>query len=132
MKNTEFINICKSACEELEVFISFTRQLLEKSSRDQSRAMLNSYIVKIYEISNSKALPQFISLFEKHSDDLNTEANKRCQYAIKQLNIFYTQILPRHLSELSKLSESNLSPKDQLIGFIRSTEIIKKNLMQDY
>ena len=131
MKNTEIENICRSSCDELQAFISLTKQLLEKQSSYQAAA-LNNYITQIYEISGSKALPQLISLFEKHSDSPSSPIITNCQTAIKQLNIFYNEILPLHISELSKLPERSSPPRELLTGFIRSTEIIQQNLNQCY
>lgn len=132
MKNTKIKLICCSACEELDIFISFAKQLLDNNLSHPIPIALNNYITQIYEISNSKALPQLISLFEKHSNNLNTDVALSCQSAIKQLNNFYSKILPRHIYELSMLSEESILPRERLTGLIYSIEIIKKNLMKCY
>ena len=132
MKNTKIKLICCSACEELDIFISFAKQLLENNLSHPIPIALNNYITQIYEISKSKALPQLISLFEEHSNNLNTDVALSCQSAIKQLNTFYSQVLPHHMYESSILSDKSLLPRECFTGFIYSIEIIKKNLMQCY
>lgn len=128
MKNTEIKQACHLACNELDAFISLTKLLLEKSSSTASETTLNNYITRIYEASNSMALPLLISLFEQYSNDYNATIVVICQAAINQLNIFYNQVLPLHISELSKLSDKKRIPRELLTGFIYSIEVIKKNL----
>ena len=128
MENTKIKQYLRLAHNELDAFISITKRMLEKSSYTISETTLNNYITLIYEESNPMALPRLISLFEQFSNDYNATIAANCKAAINQLNIFYTQVLPQHISELSKLSDANRFPRELLTGFIYSIEVIKKNL----
>ena len=128
MKKTEIRLTFNLACNELDAFISLTKLLLEKSSSAASEITLNNYITRLYEASNSKALPLLMSLFEQYSNDYNAAFVANCQAAINQFNILYNQVIPRHISELSKLSDGTNIPRELLTGFIYSIEVIKKNL----
>ena len=128
MDNIEIKQSFRLAYNELDAFTSLTKLMLEKSSYTISETTLNNYITLIYEASNSMALPRLISLFEQYSNDYNATIVANCKAAINQLNIFYTQVLPQHIFELSKLSGANRFPRELLTGFIYSIEVIKKNL----
>ena len=128
MKNKEIKQICCLACNELDTFIALAKLLLEKNLSTSSTTTLNNYITVIFEASNSRALPLLISLFEQCSNDYSTATIANCQAAINQLSIFYNQVLPKHISEISKLSNEARFPRETFTGFIYSMEVIKKNL----
>ena len=128
MENKKIKQTCCLACNELDKFIALTKILLEKSISTASEATLNNYITEIFDASNSTALPMLISLFEQYSRDYNSDIVANCQAAINQLSIFYNQVLPQHISEISKLSDGARFTRETLTGFIYSIEVIKKNL----
>ena len=128
MKNKEIKQICCLACNELDTLIVLAKLLLEKNLSTSSTTTLNNYITGIFEASTSKALPLLISLFEQYSNDYSTAIIANCQAAINQLSIFYNQVLPKHISETSKLSDGARFPRETFTGFIYSIEVIKKNL----